>query len=81
MALSQKHQVKIQNRILHIMTYQVMRMSQYQQSTVQNQSTNANHNIAKCNNEVNNDECDMLNDNIENQMNAPTREMVNDDGE
>ena len=50
-------------------------------STVPNQSTNVNHNIAKCNNEVNDDKCDMLNDDIENQMNAPTQEMVNDDGE
>ena len=42
-------------------------------STGQNKSTNANHNIAKCNNEVNDDECDMLNDNFENQMNPPTQ--------
>ena len=41
-------------------------------STVKNQSTNANNNIAKCNNEENNDKCDVLNDNIEDQMNAPT---------
>ena len=33
---------------------------------VQNQSTNANHNIAKSKNEENNDKCDMLNDDIEN---------------
>ena len=46
-------------------------------STVQNQATNVIHNIA----ELENDECDMLNDNIENQMNALTQEMVNDDGE
>ena len=41
-------------------------------STVQDQATNANHNIA--------DKCDMVNDNIENQINAPTQEMVNDGG-
>ena len=46
-------------------------------STVQNQATNANHNIAK----LDNDKCDMVNDNIENQVNAPMQEMVNDDGE
>ena len=46
-------------------------------STVQNQATNANHNFA----ELDNNQCDMLNDNIETQMNAPTQEMVNDDGE
>ena len=46
-------------------------------STVQNQASNANHNITK----LDNDKCDILNDNIENQMNAPTQEMVNDDGE
>ena len=50
-------------------------------STVPNQSTNANHNIAKCNNKANHDKCDMLNDDIENQMNAPMQEIVNDDGE
>ena len=38
-------------------------------STVQNQATNANHNIA----ELDNDECDMLNDDIGNQMNANAR--------
>ena len=46
-----------------------------------NQSTHANCHIAKCNNEVNDDGCDMLTDDIENQMNASTQEMVNDDGE
>ena len=46
-------------------------------STVQNQLTNSNHNIA----ELNNNEHDMLNDNIKNKMNAPTQEMVKDDGE
>ena len=46
-------------------------------STIQNQATNANHNIV----ELDNNKCDMLNDNIENQMKAPTQEMVNDDGE
>ena len=45
-------------------------------STEQNQAT-ANHNIAK----LDNNQCDMLNNNIENQMNAPTQEIVNDDGE
>ena len=45
-------------------------------STLQKQANNTNHNIAKSDN----DECDMLNDDIENQMNAPTQEMVNDDG-
>ena len=46
-------------------------------STGQNQATNANHNI----DELDNNECDISNDNIENQMNAPAQEMVNDDGE
>ena len=46
-------------------------------SIVQNQATNFNHNVV----ELDNGECDTLNDNIENQMNAPTQEMVNDDGE
>ena len=49
--------------------------------TVPNQSTHANHNLAIFNNEVNDDKCDMLNDDIENQMNVPMQEMVNDDGE
>ena len=48
-----------------------------QASTEQNQSTHANHNIG----ESDNNQRDMLNDNIENQMNAQTQEMVNDDGE
>ena len=46
-------------------------------STVQNQATNANHNIG----ELDDNECDMLNDNIENQMNTLAQEIVNDDGE
>ena len=45
--------------------------------TVQNQSTNVNLNIG----ESDNNQLNKLNDNIENQMNAPTQEMVNDDGE
>ena len=48
-------------------------------STVPNQSTNTNHNIAECNNEVDGDECDMSNTDIENQMYAPMLEMVNND--
>ena len=46
-------------------------------SIEQNQSSNANHNIG----ELNNNKRDMINDDIENQMNAPMQEMVNDDGE
>ena len=46
-------------------------------STEQNQSTYTNHNIA----ELDNNQRDTSNDNIENQMNTPTQEMVNDDGE
>ena len=46
-------------------------------STEQNQSINANLNIS----ELDNNQCNMLNDNVENQMNALTQEMVNDDGE
>ena len=46
-------------------------------STVQNQSTDANHDIV----ESDNDECDMLNDDIENQLNASMQGMINDDGE
>ena len=42
MALSQIHQVKIQNHTLHIMIYQAS-----DEKTVQNQATNANYNIAK----------------------------------
>ena len=45
-------------------------------STVQNQLPNANHNIAQSHN----NKSDMLNDDIENQMNAPTQEMVNEYG-
>ena len=48
-----------------------------QVSTEQHQSTNANLNIGASDN----NQHDMLNDNIENQMNAPTQEIVNDDGE
>ena len=48
-------------------------MSQYQQY----KSTDANHDIV----ESDNDECDMLNDDIENQLNASTQGMINDDGE
>ena len=68
MSLLHLHQVKVQIRTLHIMTYQVMRMSQYQQN-----KTKQLMQIFTLPN--------MLNDNIENQMNAPTQEMVNDDGE
>ena len=50
-------------------------------STVQNQLTSPNRNVAQCKNEVNDDKCDMLNDDIENQIDARTQEMVNDDGE
>ena len=46
-------------------------------STEQSQSINANLNIG----ELDNIQCNMLNDNVENQMNALTQEMVNDDGE
>ena len=46
-------------------------------STKQNQSTNVNYNISKSDSY----QRDMLNDNIENQMNTRTQEMVNDDGE
>ena len=46
-------------------------------STEQNQSIIANHNIA----ESDSNQHDMLNDNIETQMNAPTQQMINDDGE
>ena len=46
-------------------------------STQQNQSIIANHNIA----ESDSNQHDMLNDNIETQMNAPTQQMINDDGE
>ena len=45
-------------------------------STVENQATNANHNIT----ELDYNKCDMLHYYIGNQMNAPTQEMVNDDG-
>ena len=45
-----------------------------QVSTEQNQSTNTNLN----NGESDNNQHNMLNDNIENQMNAPMQEMVND---
>ena len=48
-----------------------------QASTEQNQSSNANPIIG----ESDGNQCDMLNDNVENQMNAPTQKMVNDDGE
>ena len=50
-------------------------------STVPNQSINVNHYIAKFKNEVDDDKCDMLNADIENQMDALTQKMVNDDGE
>ena len=46
-------------------------------SIEQNQSTYANHNIGK----LDNNQGDMLNDNIENKMSAPTQEVVNDVGE
>ena len=45
-------------------------------STVQNHSTNANRNIAE-----NKNECDLLDADIKNQMNASMQEIVNDDGE
>ena len=48
-----------------------------QVSTEQNQSSNTTLNIS----ESDDNQLDMVNDNIENQMNAPTQEMVNDDGE
>ena len=76
MAISQTHQVKIHNRTLHIMTYQVLRMSHYKQY-----KTNQQMPITILPNKVNNDKCDMLNDNIENQINPPTQEMINDNGE
>ena len=46
-------------------------------STEQNQSTNANLYIG----ESDNNQHDMINDDIENQMNVPMQEMVNDDDE
>ena len=46
-------------------------------STEQNQETDANHNIIASDN----DECDMLNDDIENQLNVSMQGMINDDGE
>ena len=49
-------------------------------SAVQNKSTYANHNIAEYYNETDGDEYDLPDDDIENQMNAPTQEIVNDDG-
>ena len=50
-------------------------------SKVPKQSTNTNQNIAKCNNEVNDDEFDMSNADIENQTNALTLEILNNDVE
>ena len=47
-------------------------------STVQNQSRNSINSIAECNNET--DECVLLDEEIENQMNAPKQEMVNNYG-
>ena len=67
MSLSQIHQMKTQNHTLHIMIYQAS-----DEKTVQNQATNANQNIAECNNKVDDDECDMSNADIENQMDAST---------
>ena len=50
-------------------------------SIVQNQSTNVNYNIGKCNNLVDGDEWDLWDADIKNQMNAPMQEIVNDNDE
>ena len=76
MILSQIHHMRIQNRTLHISNDEDQPVS-----TVQDQSTNANYNIDKYNNEVDGDECDLSDADTENQMNAPTQEIVNDDDE
>ena len=44
-------------------------------STAHYQATNANHKIT----ELDNNKCDMFHDNIENQMNAPTQDIINDE--
>ena len=77
MALSKILHMRLQNRTLHIMTYQVMRTSHYQQYQTNQQMKIVN--FDKYHNEVNGDECDMSNADIENQMDAPTQEIVNDE--
>ena len=50
-------------------------------STEPNQSTNVNDNIANYYKEVDGYECDISNADVENQMDVPMQEIVDDDGE